>query len=393
MTNIDKISLYLRIGQNHSTMKRLLLYLFVLSATACNSAKQQIVLIDDAAFDTEIDGRKVGLYTLRGGDLVMQVTNYGARVVSLWMPDRNGDYADIEIGYDSIDRYIDNTGERFLGAAVGPYANRIAGGHFALDGKDYTLPQNNNGQTLHGGTLGIDRIVWEVASHGKNEIVFHTALPDGQDGFPGNREIEMKYALTDDNEFVVTYAATTDAPTVLNLSHHSFFNLHGEGNGTILDHELRIDASHITPIDSLLIPTGEIMAVEGTPFDFRTAHTIGERVDCDNEQLRYGAGYDHNWIIDRADDKTIVKFADLYDPASGRGIEIASDQIALQFYCGNFFDGSYCGKYGRPINYRSAVALETQRYPDSPNHPQFPSCTVRPDDLYTHTCIYKFYVK
>ena len=375
-------------------MKKALYATIALLLAACAGTKQkQITLLDAAKFDTEIGGTKVGLYTLRGGDVVMQVTNYGARVVSLWVPDRNGNYADIEIGYDNIGRYIDNTGERFLGAAVGPCANRIAGGRFTLDGKEYTLPQNNNGQTLHGGTLGIDRIVWEVESVGKSEIVFHATLPDGQDGFPGNREIEMKYALTANNEFVVTYAATTDAPTVMNLSHHSFFNLHGEGNGSILDHELRINASHITPIDSLMIPTGEIMAVEGTPFDFRKAHAIGERVGECNEQLRHGAGYDHNWVIDRADDKSMVVVADLYDPTSGRGIEIESDQIALQFYCGNFFDGSYCGKYGRPIGYRGAVALETQRYPDAPNHPQFPSCVLRPDDLYTHTCVYRFYVK
>lgn len=375
-------------------MKNIIWVAVALLAVACGGNRQkQIALMDEMAFATEIGGAKVGLYTLRGGDLVMQVTNYGARVVSLWTPDREGNYADIEIGYENIDRYINNTGERFLGAAVGPYANRIAGGRFVLDGREYTLPQNNNGQTLHGGTLGIDRIVWEVRERKENEIVFHASLPDGQDGFPGNREIDMKYTLTPENEFVITYAATTDAPTVMNLSHHSFFNLHGEGNGSILDHELTINASHITPVDSLLIPTGEIRSVEGMPFDFRTPHTIGERVGEDDEQLRAGAGYDHNWIIDRADDKTIVKFADLYDPQSGRGIEVWSDQIALQFYCGNFFDGSYCGKYGLPIGYRGAVALETQRYPDSPNHPQFPSCELRPDDLYTHTCVYKFYVK
>ena len=218
-------------------------------------------------------------------------------------------------------------------------------------------------------------------------------LPDGQDGFPGNRDIEMSYRLTPDNEFVVTYIATTDTPTVMNLSHHSFFNLHGEGCGTILDHRLTIAASNITPIDERMIPTGEIMPVEGTPFDFRTPHAIGDAVNDDNEQLRCGAGYDHNWIIDREDDKSVMKVADLYDPASGRGIEIWSDQIAMQFYCGNFFDGSHCGKYGRPIEYRSAVVFETQRYPDSPNRPEFPDCTLRPGETYTHVCKYKFYTK
>lgn len=203
----------------------------------------------------------------------------------------------------------------------------------------------------------------------------------------------MTYSLTPRNEFVVTYEAQTDTTTVMNLSHHSFFNLSGEGSGTILDHTLTIAASHITPVDSRLIPTGEIMPVDGTPFDFRTPHTIGERIDNAHEQLRMGAGYDHNWIIDRKDDGEVVKFADLYEPKSGRGIEVWSDQIAMQFYSGNFFDGSYCGKYERPIEYRGAVVFETQRYPDAPNHPNFPSVELRAGETYRQTCIYKFYVR
>jgi len=374
-------------------MKKLLLAAAVLATTACIDKRAGIELLDASDFTTVIDDTPVTLHTLEAGDLKMQVTNYGARVVSLWMPDRDGNYADIEIGYPNIDRYIDNKGERYLGAAVGPYANRIAAGRFTLDGREYLLPQNNNGQTLHGGTLGIDRIAWRVAYADESSITFACALPDGQDGFPGNRTIEMRYELTPDNEFIVTYTATTDAPTVMNLSHHSFFNLKGEGNGTVLDNILTINASHTTPIDEYLIPTGEIASVEGTPFDFRTPHAIGERIGADDPQLHNGGGYDHNWIIDREDDGEIVKFADLYDPTSGRGIEVWSDQIALQFYSGNFFDGSYDGKYGKPIGYREALALETQRYPDSPNHENFPSCTLRPDELYKHTCIYKFYVK
>ena len=385
--------LVLYIVEKFGPMKRTLTIAALLLCMACGHDGKNMALLDAAAFETEIDGAKTGLYTLRGGDIAMQVTNYGGRVVSLWTPDRNGDYADIEIGYESIGRYLNNSGERFLGAAVGPFANRIAGGRFALDGKTYSLPQNNNGQTLHGGNLGIDRIVWQVESVSDCGITMRCTLPDGQDGFPGNRDIEMSYRLTPDNEFVVTYTATTDAPTVMNLSHHSFFNLHGEGCGTILDHRLTIAASNITPIDERMIPTGEIMPVEGTPFDFRTPHAIGDAVNDDNEQLRCGAGYDHNWIIDREDDKSVMKVADLYDPASGRGFEIWSDQIAMQFYCGNFFDGSHCGKYGRPIEYRSAVVFETQRYPDSPNRPEFPDCTLRPGETYTHVCKYKFYTK
>lgn len=373
---------------------RIITALFALVLTiSCANNNGKIQLLDKANFETTVDGKAVSLYTLKAGDLVMQVTNYGARVVSLCAPDRKGNYADIEIGYENIDRYINNTGERYLGAAVGPVANRIANGKFSLDGKEYTLPQNNNGQTLHGGTLGVDRIVWDVKSCSDNEIVFTCLLPDGQDGFPANRTIEMVYRLTDSNEFVVEYKATTDAKTVLNLSHHSFFNLEGDGEGTILDHILTINSKAITPVNEYLIPTGEVMLVEGTAFDFREPHAIGERVNEEHPQLAASAGYDHNWIIDRKDNGEVIKVADVYSPNSGRGMEVWSDQVALQFYCGNFFDGSYNNKYGKPIVYRGAIALETQRYPDAPNQPSFPSVVLEPEQTYKHTCIYKFYTK
>ncbi|HIW53182.1 MAG TPA: galactose mutarotase [Candidatus Alistipes excrementipullorum] len=374
-------------------MKKIFMAMLLLATTACTEQRSGIELLDPADFTTTVNNSPVTLYTLKAGDITMQVTNYGGRVVSLWVPDRDGNFADIEIGYQNIGRYIDNKGERYLGAVVGPYANRIAGGRFTLDGKEYTLPQNDNGQTLHGGTLGLDRIVWNVDEVTGNSLLMSCTLPDGQDGFPGNRTVKMRYELTPENEFAVTYEGTTDAPTVMNISHHSFFNLKGEGNGTVLDNILTINASHTTPVDSHLIPTGEIADVEGTPFDFRTPTAIGSRIGEENEQLRNGKGYDHNWVIDREDDGTVIRVADLYEPQSGRGIEVWSDQIALQFYSGNFFDGSYDGKYGRPIGHREAVALETQRYPDSPNHADFPSCTLRPGEVYKHTCIYKFYTK
>ena len=360
---------------------------------SCANNAEEIKLIDKSAFETTVNGKDVSLYTLRGGDLVMQVTNYGARVISLWVPGRDGKYADVEIGYENIDRYINNTGERFLGAAVGPVANRIANGKFTLDGKEYTLPQNNNGQTLHGGLLGVDHIVWDVKEVTENKIVFHCLLPDGQDGFPANRAVDMTYELTPNNEFTVSYKATTDAKTVFNISHHSFFNLEGDGEGTILDHILTIKSKGITPVNEYLIPTGEIMCVKNTPFDFNEPHAIGERVNEEHEQLKMGAGYDHNWVIDREDNGEIIKVADVYSPKSGRGMEVWSDQVALQFYCGNFFDGSYNNKFGKPILYRGAIALETQRYPDAPNQPTFPSVVLEPGDVYTHVCTYKFYTK
>lgn len=374
-------------------MKKLIFVATLLALTACNCNSNQPQLLDKEAFTTTVDGKDVSLYTLKAGDLTMQVTNYGARVVSLWVPGRDGSLADVEIGYENIDRYVNNTGERYLGAVVGPFANRIAKGRFVLDGKEYHTPINNNGQTLHGGILGVDRIVWDAKEVTENKIVFYCLLPDGQDGFPGNREIEMVYELTPENEFAVSYKATTDAPTVVNLSHHSFFNLEGDGEGTILDHVLQINGDAITPYGEGAIPTGEIMPVEGTPFDFREPHAIGERVNEDHPQLKAGLGYDHNWILNRAEDGMEVKVADVYSPKSGRGMEVWTDQIALQFYGGNFFDGSFKTKYGKPVLFRGAIALETQRYPDSPNHPEFPSCTLRPGEVYTHSCIYKFYVK
>ena len=374
-------------------MKKLIFAVALMSLAACNCKNNEPKLLDKEAFETTVDGKAVSLYTIKGGDLIMQVTNYGARVVSLWVPGRDGSYADVEIGYENIDRYINNTGERYLGAVVGPFANRIANGRFTLDGKEYNLPINNNGQTLHGGTLGVDCIVWDVKEVTENKIVFFAVLPDGQDGFPGNREVLMTYELTPANEFAVSYDAKTDAPTVMNLSHHSFFNLEGDGEGTILDHVLQIDADAITPVNEVLIPTGELMPVEGTPFDFREPHAIGERVNADHPQLAAGAGYDHNWVLNRQDDGMEVKVADVYSPKSGRGMEVWTDQIALQFYSGNFFNGSFNTKFGKPVLFRGAIALETQLYPDTPNHAHFPSCVLRPGEVYTHSCIYKFYTK
>ena len=280
-------------------MKKSLILLGMSLLAACGVQKTELPLLPEEAFQTTVDGKPVALYTLHAGDITMQVTNYGARVVSLWTPDREGRYEDIVLGYENIGRYIDNTGERFLGAVVGPYANRIAKGRFTLDGTEYTLPLNNNGQTLHGGLQGVDRVVWDVVSATDDKLVLHYLHPDGQDGFPGNLDIEMTYSLTPDNEFRVDYKATTDKPTVANFSHHPFFNLKGEGNGTVLDNVLTINASHTTPVDSVLIPTGQIAPVEGTPFDFREPHAIGERIGADNQQLRNGGGYDHNWVIDR----------------------------------------------------------------------------------------------
>lgn len=362
-----------------------------------SSAKQEggkITLLADSDFATTIDGKSVSLYTLDSGNGVsMQVSNFGGRVITLWVPDKDGNYEDIVYGHSNIDKYINYTGERCLGPVVGRYANRIAKGQFEIDGVKYQLPLNNNGQTLHGGPNGFDMKVWNVDKVTGNEIQLSYVSPDGEEGFPGTVNVKMVYTLTPDNEFKITYEATTDKPTHVNLSHHSFFNLKGEGNGTILDHILTINASKYTPVDSVLIPFGELASVEGTPFDFRNPTAIGERIEAENEQLKYGGGYDHNWVVDRKSEKDVEFIASLYEPANGRLMEIYSDQPGIQFYSGNFLDGAVTGKYGKTHNFREVVALETQKYPDTPNQPSYPTTRLNPGETYTQTCIYKFSVK
>ena len=373
-------------------MKRLLFIAAVCAAIASCAKKSEITLFPVSDFQTTVDGKDVSIYTLKNADLTMQVTNFGARVVALWTPDKDGNYEDIVLGYNNIESYVNNPGERFLGAVVGPYANRIAGGKYTIGDQTYEFPQNNNGQTLHGGLKGLDMVVWDVKTVNDSSIVLTYLHADGQDGHPGNLDIEMTYTLTSLSEFKVDYLATTDKATHVNMSHHSFFNLKGEGNGTINDHVLFINASKTTPVDAVLIPTGEIADVTGTPFDFREAKAIGRDLGIENEQLANGAGYDHNWVLDRTADTGLELAASVYEPASGRYMEVWTDQPALQFYGGNFFDGTTCGKYGKTLNYRESIALETQKYPDTPNHSHFPSTLLNPGETYTHTCVYRFAV-
>ena len=369
-------------------MKKVVLFvLTVLLLASCG--KKQVQLIDAANFNKEVDGKQVSLYTLHNAKLTMQVTNYGGRVVALWAPDRKGNYGDVTLGYDHIDKYLNNTGERYLGAVVGRCANRIGGGVITLNGEEYQLAKNDGENTLHGGMLGTDKVVWDVVSASDKNIVMHTVLPDGQDGFPGNLEITMTYTLTDDNAFRIDYEATTDKTTLCNLSHHSFFNLQGEGH-TVLDHELEINGSWILPVDNELIPYGGFMSVKGTPFDFKERHTIGERIDNVHEQLANGQGYDHNWIITSNLSGGLVHCATLFDPVSGRKLEVLSDQMGMQFYSGNFFDGNTKGKWGAHLR-RGAVALETQKFPDAIHQESFSDKAIlNPGETYKHTCIYKF---
>ena len=362
---------------------------------ACSEKKQtKVPLLDAKNFTTTIDNKEVSLYTLESGQgLYMQVTNFGARVVTLWAPDKKGQYEDVVLGFENIDRYAyNNEGERFFGPVVGRFANRIAKGQFEIDGQSYQLPINNNGQSLHGGLKGLDMVVWNVENVTNNEIKLSYISPDGEEGYPGTVTFYVTYTLTQENEFVINYSATTDKPTIVNLSHHGLFNLKGEGNGTITDHILMLKADGITPVDSVLIPTGEIASVEGTPFDFRIPTAVGQRINEDNIQLQNGGGYDHNWVISKETDG-VELVATLYEPTSGRFMEVFTDQPGIQFYSGNFFTGQVKGKYNKAIKFREGLALETQKFPDSPNQPQFPSTRLNPGEVYTQTCIYKFSIK
>ena len=360
--------------------KFLILALSAMVLIGCTK-KREVNLMNVNDFNTEVNGKKVSLYTLKNGFLTMQVTNFGGRVVALWMPDFKGNYDDVVVGYDNIDSYINNKGERYLGAAVGRYANRIGKGEFMLDGKKYELYKNDNGNTLHGGEFGVDRVVWDVESVNDSAIVLRTVLPDGMDGFPGNLDITMTYTLTADNEFRVDYLATTDAPTVCNLSHHSFFNLKGEGNGTILDHILMINGKLITVVDENLIPTGNFIPVKGTPMDFTQSKPIGRDIEKYHPQMVNGHGYDFNWLLNKQIGKMGLA-AIVFEPQSGRVMEVMTDQPGMQFYSGNFFDVKY-----------NSFALETQQFPDAPNQPNFPNTVLRPGEEYHHTCIYKFKVE
>ena len=374
--------------------KIVILILVVLGLFFCKSQWKKPALLDAKNFETIIDGKKVSLYTLQSGNgLYMQVTNFGGRVVSLWCPDKKGNLADIVLGHKTILQYTEFTGERFIGCVVGRCANRIANGQFSIDGKTYNVPKNNNGQSLHGGLKGLDMVAWNVDEIKYNEIKLSYTSPDGAEGYPGNLKIQMTYTLTKNNEFKITYRAVTDKPTIVNLSHHGFFNLKGEGKGTINDHILQIIADSITPVNEVLIPTGKLMAVEGTPFDFNKPTSIGLRVDADNEQLKFGKGYDHNWALNRKTSDKVEFAASVYEPVSGRYLEVWTDQPGLQFYGGNFFDGKGEGKYGSTQNYREAIALETQKFPDSPNQPNFPSVRLNPGEVYKQTCIYKFSIR
>jgi aldose 1-epimerase len=360
---------------------------------SCGKAPQpQLPLIDAATFGGELHGKRVELFTLKNANgLVTQITNYGGRVVNLFIPGKDGSFEDIVLGYSDLQGYL-NSNEIYYGTLIGRYGNRIARGQFILNDSVYTLATNNGPNHLHGGVNGFNNVVWDAVQQDDRTLLLSYLSADGEEGYPGNLQVNVTYELTDTNELKIQYWATTDKPTHVNLTHHSFFNLKGAGNGDINDHLLQLNAGFYTPVDDGLIPTGEIVPVEGTPFDFRNLTVIGDRVNGDHQQLAYGLGYDHNWILTAASEG-LTFAAKVLEPVSGRTMEVYTNEPSIQFYGGNFLNGSDTGKYGKVYAYRGALCLETQHYPDSPNQPAFPSTLLNPGEEYYSVCVYKFGVE
>jgi aldose 1-epimerase len=353
--------------------------------------------VTKAAFGKTPDGTPVDIYTLRNSrGAEARIMTYGGIVQKLTMPDKNGEFADVVLGFDSLDGYV-NPGYvkacPYFGALIGRYGNRIGGAKFTLEGQTCTLATNNGPNSLHGGVKGFDKVVWtavkaDVGSKGPR-LKLNYLSKDGEEGFPGNLNVTATYTLTDDNELKLQFTATTDKPTVVNLTHHSYFNLAGQGNGDTLNHSVYINSDKTTPVDSGLITTGEFAGVAGTPFDFRTPTAIGARINDPNTVLQYGPGYDHNWVINKPAGQFGL-MARVSDPKSGRVMEVWSDEPGLQFYAGNFLDGTLIGKEGKVYQRRNAFCMEPQHYPDSPNKPNFPSVELKPGQTYHNTIAYKF---
>lgn len=344
------------------------------------------------------DGTEVQVFTLTNKNgIKLRAMTYGAIVLSLETPDKQGKSADIVLGYNTLAEYIKDT--PYFGAIVGRYGNRIANGTFTLDGKKYNLATNNEpGGTkcsLHGGLKGFDKVVWRgepLVKDGFQGVKFSYTSKDGEEGYPGTLNVSVTYLLNDENEWRIDYIATSDQATPVNLTQHSYFNLKGEGDGDILDHEMTIKASKFTPVTVGLIPTGELRSVEKTPFDFTSPHKIGERVNAEDEQIKFGGGYDHNWVLDNQSG-TLALAAVVHEPSTGRLLEVHTTEPGMQFYCGNFLDGKLRGKSGKPYHFRNGFCLETQHYPDSPNQPSFPSTILRPGKSWQSTTVYRFGTK
>jgi aldose 1-epimerase len=398
-------------GRNRKTknsMKKYIQFIFlgltgigIVALTGCSSLSggapksahhESISRITKKRFGHLPDGRLVEIYTLcNQNGMEARILTYGGIVQSLQVPDRKGNLGDVVLGYDKLDGYL--TKSPYFGALIGRYGNRIGGARFTLEGKTYTLATNDGPNTLHGGLKGFDKVIWkvvkaDVGSQGP-QLELNYLSPDGEEGFPGNLTVTATYTLTEDNCLRLDFTATTDQPTVCNLTHHSYFNLAGQGNGDILGDIVYINANSFTSVDSHFIPTGETRPVDGTPFDFRQPTAIGARINSDDPQMKFGPGYDHNWVINKPPGK-LGLMARVSEPASGRVMEVFSTELALQFYSGNFLDGTIKGKDGAVYQRHTAFCMEPQHYPDSPNQPLFPTTELKPGETYRNTIIYKF---
>ena len=380
----------------------LLILFAIMAGTSCSrtqeraaeAKKETAPSMSNKPFGTTPSGEAVQLYTLRNAKgMQVEITNYGGRVVSLLAPDRSGRFADVVLGVDSPEGYLgDNP---YFGALIGRYGNRIAKGRFRLNGVEYKLAVNNGANALHGGVKGFDRVVWqprEAQSPDGPSLELKYTSKDGEEGYPGNLTVTVSYTLTADNGLRIDYHATTDKDTVVNLTNHSYFNLAGQGEGTILDHVVQIYADRFTPVDAGLIPTGELKSVEGTPFDFRQPATIGSRIGNKDQQLEYGLGYDHNWVLNHKTGSFDV-VARVGEPVSGRVMEVLTTEPGLQFYTGNFLDGTIRGKGGKVYPKRAAFCMETQHFPDSPNQPKFPPVVLKPGETLQSSTEYRFSVE
>jgi len=365
-----------------------------------NAATSDSTTVDSSAsqlpsaknFENLIDGKQTALYILKNGNMQVLVTNYGARVVSIIVPDKNDKPTDVALGYASVQPYAEG-GDTYFGAIVGRYGNRIAKGKFKLNGKEYMLATNNGVNSLHGGNKGFSRVVWDAQQTSDSSVTLTYVSKSGEEGYPGNLTSKVTYIVGKNNQLKINYEATTDSATVLNLTNHTYFNLNGQGSGTINDHLVMINASTYTPVDSTLIPTGKIEPVKGTPFDFTIATAIGSRVnDSSNTQIKYGRGYDHNFVLNTKGNIN-EKAAEVVGDESGIVMDVYTTQPGLQFYGGNFMDGSHTLKGGKKDDHRNAFCMETQHYPDSPNQPNFPSTELKPGEKYSSTTIYSFSVK
>lgn len=345
--------------------------------------------LDTGAFSKVYDGKKVSLYEIGNGKIKAHFTNYGARIVSLWVPDKNGKMTDVVVGFGDIDSYINST-EPYFGATIGRYGNRIAQGKFKIDGVEYNVPRNNGQNALHGGKKGFQDVTWDVTQPDGTTLIFTYFSKDGEEGFPGNLTTKVTYSITGNNELRMEYEASTDKKTIVNLTNHAFFNLNGEGSGEILKHSVQIFADKFNPVDSTLIPSGEFQSVTNTPFDFNSPKTIGERINADNEQLKFGKGYDHNFILSGKRQDGLLQAASVVGDISGIKMEIFTQEPGMQFYSGNFMQGKNKFKGGMTDEFRTAFAMETQHFPDSPNQPSFPTTVLQPGEKYHSVSVYKF---